>query len=65
MVMHAMHRVMADITQGIMHPAHVPFHRKAQAACPGGAGYLWPGGRLFSHNDGAGVLLVGDRIHFP
>src|ERR1700723_1457699 len=46
-MMLAMDRILADVVQRVMHPAHVPFVAKTEAAEFDRARYLRPGGRLF------------------
>ena len=45
-VVAAIHRLVADVAQRVVHPAHVPFVREAKPARVCGAGHTWPRGRF-------------------
>ncbi|MNV80812.1 hypothetical protein D3C71_1744370 [compost metagenome] len=47
-----------------MHPAHVPFVVKAQAALGHWRGHARPGGGLFGHHDGVGRLFAHRGVQF-
>src|SRR5437762_11861746 len=50
------------IFQRVMHPAHVPFEIKTEAAGIDGMTDKRPGGRLFSDHQGARTFAVGDFV---
>ncbi len=55
------HRVLLEVPQAVVHPAHVPLHAEAEAAVLGGPRHHRPGGRLLG--DGLHVGEVGvDRL---
>ena len=58
-----MHRVMADEVQRVVHPAHVPLHRKAKPAKVGRTGDAGPRRRLLGHRHDAGRQLVHGGVH--
>src|ERR1035441_5474779 len=58
----AMNRVVAEVEERVMHPAHVPLEREAQSAQVGWTRYLWPGGGLFGNGHHAGEFSVREGI---
>jgi hypothetical protein len=62
-VVAAEHRILLDVGQGVVHPAHVPFHAETQAAHVGGAGHHGPGGGFLGDGEGAGEALVDHGVH--
>ena len=62
-VVAAVHRVTLDELQRVVHPAHVPLHRKAKPAKVGRAGDAGPRRRLLGDGDDAGRQLVHGGVH--
>ena len=56
------HRVARHIRQRVVHPAHVPFIAKAQAAPAHWPGDLRPGRRFLGDGDRAGNVAVDPRV---
>src|SRR6202042_69848 len=48
----AVDRILADVVQRVVHPAHVPFIAKAEPAIFDRARYLWPGSGFFRRRRG-------------
>ena len=63
LVMLAMRRVARHVLQRVVHPAHVPFVMKAQAACVGGARNAGKGGGFFRDGDGLRALAANHLVH--
>ncbi|KAF1029383.1 MAG: hypothetical protein GAK37_01794 [Pseudomonas sp.] len=61
MVMGAVHRVLLDVMQRVVHPAHVPFVTEPQAALPGGLAHARPGGGFLGDHQRAG-RFQGDHV---
>ncbi|MNC57122.1 hypothetical protein D3C75_1067620 [compost metagenome] len=57
-------RIALEVAQAVVHPAHVPLHREAQAADIDGARYLRPGGGLFGNGQRAGEFAVHHGVQF-
>ena len=49
----AVDRVLAEVVQHVVHPAHVPLHGEAQAVQVDGLGDAREGGGLLGHGEGA------------
>ena len=62
-VIAAVHRIATDVVERVVHPAHVPLHREAQAANGGRPGDARPRGRLLGDRDDPGRRLVGRGVH--
>ena len=60
-----MNRVVAEITERVVHPAHVPLKREAQPAQIGRPRHLWPGGGLFGDSHHAWKLGVREVVELP
>ena len=60
----AVNRVFSHVTQGVVHPPHVPLEAKAQATLLGGGGNARPGGGLLSAHDDTRVLAVSSGVGF-
>ncbi len=58
----AVDRILLDIGQGVVHPAHVPLVRETQAAEIHGPGHARKRCRLLRRHDRAGVLAVGQGV---
>ncbi len=63
MVVQAVHRVVLEIVQRVVHPAHVPLERKAESAGPRRARHLRPGGGLLGNHQRARVLALHHAAH--
>ena len=59
------HRLAGHVVQGVVHPAHVPLHGKAQSTHPGGARDLGPGGGFLGDGQGTGVRAQGEGVELP
>ncbi len=65
----AVHRLLGDVLQRVVHPAHVPLQAEAEAAeaagahVVGGAGDAVPGGGLLGDGDDAGAAAVDGGVH--
>ena len=60
MVVLAVHRVLGDVLEGVVHPAHVPLEAEAQPAGLRGTGDAGEGGGLLrDHHDARGALVRG------
>ncbi len=57
------HRLVVEVGQGVVHPAHVPLEAEAEPAQVHGPGDAGPRGRLLGDRDDAGRLAVGDGVH--
>ena len=55
-------RLLLEVAQGVVHPAHVPLQPEAQAAARGRLGDAGPRGRLLGDRHDAGHQLVGGRV---
>ena len=62
-VVAAVYRVAAEVVERVVHPAHVPLHRKAQAAKVRRSGHSRPRRRLLGDGDDARGGLVCRRVH--
>ncbi|COW10255.1 Uncharacterised protein [Mycobacterium tuberculosis] len=62
-VVAAVHRISADVVERVVHPAHVPLHRKAQAANVGRAGHPRPRRGLLGDGDDSRRDLVRRGVH--
>ena len=61
-VVPAVDRVLAQVLQGVVHPAHVPLEAEAEPAGVGGTGDAGErGGLLGDHHDAGGALVGGRR----
>ena len=58
-----MDRVLAEVLERVVHPAHVPLEAEADAAEVGRAGDAREGGRLLGDGDGAGEAAVDALVH--
>ena len=58
----AIHRVFFKIREAVVHPAHIPFHRKPQTAQIDWPGNCGPGGGFFSKRQHAGMQTVYLRV---
>ncbi len=58
-------RLAAEIVQRVVHPAHVPLKRKAQAADIRWARHLRPRGGFFGNRHHAGKFNVHDVVELP
>ena len=58
----AVDRFFSDVGQGVVHPAHVPFESKAEAAQIDGAGDAGPGGRFFGDHQDAWEFFVDQGV---
>ncbi|MNM52162.1 hypothetical protein D3C81_632340 [compost metagenome] len=56
-VVGAVDRVVLDVVQGVVHPAHVPLVGKAQPALLGWLADTWPGGGFLGDDQRAGGLM--------
>ncbi len=65
MVVLAVDGIRFHVGQGVVHPAHVPLHGKAQATHVRRAGYHGPGGGLFRDGDDTRKIAVDNLVHFP
>ena len=61
-VVFAVDRFFGDVGQGVVHPAHVPFESKAEAAQINGARDAGPGGRFFGDHQDARELFVDEGV---
>ncbi len=61
MVELAEHRILLVVLQGVMHPAHVPFHAEAQSSSIGRARDHRPGSRFLGDRQRVGVVAI-DRL---
>ncbi|CPU29324.1 Uncharacterised protein [Mycobacteroides abscessus] len=55
--------IATQVPQGVVHPAHIPFHGKAKAAKAGCASNAGPRGGLLGHGDDPGMQLVHRGVH--
>ncbi|KAG0739905.1 hypothetical protein G6F24_017194 [Rhizopus arrhizus] len=62
MMMLAVHRVFMQIAQRVVHPAHVPFVVKAQAAFWHRGGHAGPGSGFLGHDDGVRFLFADGGV---
>ena len=60
----AVDRVLAQVAQGVVHPAHVPLHAVAEATARGRGGHAGPCRGLLGDHDDAGVTTVRGRVGF-
>ena len=65
MVVAAVHRLLAEVVERVVHPAHVPLEVEAQPALGGGSRHRRPGGRLLGGHQHAGLVAVGDLVQLP
>ena len=64
MMIAAMDRILLDIAQGVVHPAHVPLEPEAQPAVVHGRRHARPGGAFLGHGHQAfGPFAVSQRVH--
>ena len=61
----AIDRVLADVAQRVVHPAHVPFVAEAEAAEIGRQRHARPGGQFLGHRRRALGLGVGELVEAP
>ena len=61
-VIAAVHRVVLDVVQGVMHPAHVPLVGEAQATLLGGLTDTRPGGGFFGDDQRARRFMGGHTV---
>ncbi len=61
-VIAAMYRLLGEIIQGVVHPAHIPFEAEPQAAGSDIPANAIPGGGLFGNHDDPRVLMVETRV---
>src|SRR5947209_345383 len=54
--------VPAEISQRVVHPAHVPFESKAEATNVRRACNQWPGGRFLRNGDHSRMLRVREMV---
>ena len=59
----AVNRVLREIAERIVHPAHVPFQAEAESAEIGGPGDTGPGRGLFGDGENAREAAMRDFIH--
>ena len=62
MVVLPVDRLMRDVLERVVHPAHVPLEAEPQAAHEGGLGDARPRGRLLRDHGDAGYALVDRRV---
>ena len=62
LVVLAVDRVLAHVFQGVVHPAHVPFHAETEPAEVGGAGYHRPRCRFLGDCLHVGIGFVNDLV---
>ena len=55
-------RIHREVTQRIVHPAHVPLEGKAETAVRGVARYLRPCGGFLRDHHGVGIILLDHRV---
>ena len=60
----AVDRLVLEITERVVHPAHVPFEREAESADVGRTRHLRPGGGFLGDGHHAGKFRVRDVIEF-
>ena len=58
----AVDRFFSDVGQGVVHPAHVPFESKAEAAQINGARDAGPGGGFFGDHQDAWEFFVDQGV---
>ncbi len=61
-VMLAIDGIPGEVAQGVVHPAHVPFHAEAQATGVGRARYHGPGGGFLGHHLDVRMGAVGGLV---
>ena len=64
MVVAAVDRILTDVVQGVVHPAHVPLQPKAKSAGRGWGGDAGEGGGLLRDHHGARGNPVGNGVGF-
>src|SRR5712691_11418936 len=62
MLILAINRVELEVTESVVHPAHIPLEAEAQAAKIGGAGNRGPGGGLLGDGQHTGMASVDDLV---
>ena len=62
-VVAAVERVLGDVVEGVVHPAHVPLEAEAEAALAGRSGDHGPRRRLLGDRDDARDALVDGGVH--
>ena len=60
----AVDRILAQVAQGVVHPAHVPLHAVAEAATRGRCGHARPRRGFLGDHDDAGVTTIRGRVGF-
>ena len=65
MVPAPVHRLLGDVVERVVHPAHVPLEREAEPSAVGRPGDARPGRRLLRDHRDAGVRAVDDRVQLP
>ena len=63
MMVAAVDRLLADVPQGVVHPAHVPFEAEAEPARVGRVRDAGPGGRFLGDRHDAGRCAVDGLVH--
>ena len=58
----AIDRVFGEISQGVVHPAHVPFEAEAQPAQVGGTRHARPARRFLGRGQDAGMLEMAELV---
>ena len=56
MMIFAVNRLLADVVQGVVHPAHIPFEGKSEPSGLSGSGHRGPGGGLLDVGGGAAPM---------
>jgi len=62
MVIFAMHRLVAHVAEGVVHPAHVPLESEAEPAGIDRTRDAREGGRFLRQGNDARILLVADLV---
>ena len=65
LVVAAVDRVLDEVLERVVHPAHVPLEAEPQPADVGGARHCRPRRRLLGHHHHAGVGSVHNLVEFP
>src|SRR5437667_6432745 len=65
MVPAPMHRLLADVAQAVVHPAHVPFVAEAEPADISRPRYPGPRGRFLRDGDRARMVAVDQFVQPP
>ena len=60
----AVDRILAEVAQGVVHPAHIPLHAVAEATAGRRGSHAGPRRGLLGDHDDAGVTTVRGRVRF-